>query len=335
MTHLSDFSYLDRGAQDIVVLIFMLYYIHHKNRFRCFEIRNFREKKLRSFIALFLILSLVIFLGYDINSAVLKYREGFEVIYPNGTPFEGLDDYNLSIPYVNYTIRHLNGLNCITKAATLYTTLDHSAELTISGVFLNFSWTLKSCGLFLLLSNWNHLFSRLTKKSIMSTWEFKIYIIYSIISFFLYFAMQLIFLNNSLLSGIAPQFIAHVENVVLAILTEITNYRFHKAKVKFGEQMERTLDFWITMNHVLAVALLLDGCCLGAINVDIVGNWLVIYKNKFWTDLLTVSYSVGYSIQYAVVIFILFRKEKRNKDGQSATRTLTQKEKKYKSRINV
>jgi len=254
-------------------------------------------------------------------TAYIKYEEGFQIDFGNGTTFKGLSDYNFTESWVEDTIHNLNGLKCITKPAALYTTPGHAAIITSAGILLNFTWTTKTSALFLLMSNWNHLFSKLTKKTFMSTVEFKIYISYSVISFFLYPTLQLIFINNSTLTTIAPQFLQNIEYVTIGILAEITNYRFRKAKRAFGENMAGTFDFWITMNHCLAIAVWMGGVFLCIINSDIVGGWMVIYHNKFWTDLLSVWLNMGESMPYAIVIYLLFRKDKSTK-GET-TQTLT------------
>jgi len=217
----------------------------------------------------------------------------------------------------------LSKLTCKTKPATDYNTKDAEESFGI-GFLLNISWTLKGSALFLLMSNWNYLFAKLTDKQFMSSLEFKFYITYSIISFFLYPALQLGFIANPLLSTVAPQLVSHIENITLCCLAEFANYRFYKARLNVGANLKSTFDFWIQMNHILATALILDGVCLGIINFDIVGNYLVIYKSKFWTDLLSAVFNISFTLTYAVTIYILFRKDrtrKIEKDSKSLNST--------------
>jgi len=248
--------------------------------------------------------SLGIFLVYDVIGILIKYTEGFDIVFSNGTEFKSLASE------INRTSDFNKELRCITKPSEEYDGVDKTRSIAI-GVLLNVSWTIKGSGLFLLISNWNYLFAKLTKKHFMSSMEFKFYIAYSIFSFFLYPALQVIFLYNSLLSTIVPQLVSTIENIIIFTLTQITNYRLNKAMEQFGEKYSTTFKFWISMNHVLSAAVLIDGVFLGIINLDIVTGALVVYKSKFWTDLLTGLFNVGFSMQYFAVVLILFFKEKK------------------------
>lgn len=78
MTHLSDYSYLDRFIPNCFVLMGILYF--------CFLVRNarqdltldaFRKGKLQGVILLLYLLSLVLQLIYDALSVSIKYKEGY------------------------------------------------------------------------------------------------------------------------------------------------------------------------------------------------------------------------------------------------------------------
>jgi len=281
MTHLSDYSYISRESVEILILIWALYHFYRTERFESFYWANIQSFKPKTATAYLLMTSLVLMIVYDGIAAYIKYQEGF---------------------YVNPTTGIISQ-----RPAAEYTRSYDVELLTIADSVLNVSWSLKSSSLFMLIATFNHVSLSRFNIKFMSTTEFKICRLYSLVSILLYPIMEWSFSYNELLSTIMPQFVYHVECAVIVVLLQLTNFRIrllHDSSTQ-SEKIAERLTWFIHLNDLLSIIVFFDFIGLFIINVDIVAGQ-TIYHNKFWTDLLTGIFSFGFDFAYPIVIIILF-----------------------------
>ena len=128
-----------------------------------------------------------------------------------------------------------------------------------------------------------------------------------VVSLVLYPLLQFIFLYDALLSTITPQFVSHFENVCLAALCIYTARRFDALRQKLppGTRNVQVLEHYSHHNRKLALCLLGDGLFLFFINIDNVGP-KIITPNKFWLDLFTRVFNIGFVMTYPTAIDLLY-----------------------------
>ncbi|KAI9255426.1 hypothetical protein EDC94DRAFT_227864 [Helicostylum pulchrum] len=83
MTHLSDFSYLERCTIWFYISIYFLYSIYKGDKFRCLKFKSIISGELKSIITVLLILAMLMQAMWDIVSTYVKYEEGFTVYEGN------------------------------------------------------------------------------------------------------------------------------------------------------------------------------------------------------------------------------------------------------------
>ena len=286
MTHLSDFSYCERGIQSIFVLGWVLQQLYKADRFASLSPARLFKLNLKTLTMYMLLLSQLSIILYDILATSFKYEEGF---YDD--PVRGI----------------------IQQPSTRFSDVT-KVKVAICGQLINLSFTMQSSGLFLLLAYINTFISSTLKMQaksagntgVMSQAETKIVMLYSASSIVVYPILTLLF--TGLLSVVMPQVLFHVENLILVAITIVTNQRMDKLMKKFlynadggaENQASRAIKNIMFYNNCLCVSLLSEAFGLGVINIDILnfkfwGGTAFIYASKFMTDFWTVFFSFGIS----------------------------------------
>jgi len=137
---------------------------------------------------------------------------------------------------------------------------------------LNITFTCHSSCMFLLMSFWHSMFqSSYRVRSFLKEWEFKAYIVYSILSFAIYPAVQWSLINDNLLFVVVPQMIYLGEMIVSSCLFGVVIYRVNNIRKKadtheFTRSLCRHLIGLIVM---LIIINQLIGWSLGIINISL------------------------------------------------------------------
>ncbi len=291
MTHLSDFSYCERGIQSMFVLGWVLHQLWHADRFASLSPARLLKANLKTMTAYMLLLSQVSIVLYDLIATSFKYEEGF------------YDDPTRGI---------------IQQPSSRFSEASKT-KVAICGQLINLSFTMQSSGLFLLLAYINSFISSTMKmqaksssgnsgqlSSLMSQTENKMVMVYSASSIFVYPILTQLF--TGLLSVVMPQVLFHVENLILVAITLVTNKRMDAMMKKFLYSADGAAENpaaiaikkIIFYNNCLCVSLLSEAFGLGVINIDILnfkfwGGSPFIYASKFLTDFWTVFFSFGIS----------------------------------------
>lgn len=288
MTHLSDFSYLDRGISDFFLLLWSLVIVYSRTGFnQLLQPSKMRKLNLKSLVTLLLFLSMIFSVIYDTLGTYIKYEEGF------------YDDVELGI---------------ITKPKSKFSQANYDLIFTVDMMF-NITCAFKTSSMFLLMAYWHAITHKLGSSAashFTKSNEFRFYSVYSCISIILYPSLQFIFVHDELHSVVIPQFLYNFEVVVIAILSQLCNVRFVKLLNSLGSRATSSIariKYYMRLNNLLTVACLLDCAPLFAINMDIVlhdSSDRLIYHKKFWSDALTAVFNVGFSLTYVIIILTVF-----------------------------
>lgn len=147
----------------LACLLFTLHRIWTAN-YEVLSWKSLRRVELKSVAVLLLIISMTVMVAYDLTAAVIKYREGFWV-----------DQVTAII---------------ITRPREKYTPENRVLFPAIS-VMLNLSWTIQCTALFLMTALWNHMSKAMFNKPFMTSFEFKVYSVYSVFIFAVYPFLQI------------------------------------------------------------------------------------------------------------------------------------------------
>eukprot|EP01006_Ploeotia_vitrea_P039635 TRINITY_DN66361_c9_g3_i3.p1 TRINITY_DN66361_c9_g3~~TRINITY_DN66361_c9_g3_i3.p1 ORF type:complete len:527 (+),score=233.28 TRINITY_DN66361_c9_g3_i3:105-1685(+) len=294
MTHLSDFSYVQRGLGVLFLLVWSLWQSRRMDRFRSISWANLRNFTLKSVALILLLLAMVFSVAYDALSSYIKYQEGFVV-----------DEHGV----------------IETAPKSVYSALS-TRLLLPTDMMLSLAWSLKNSAVFLLLALYNHVVrSEFKRLDFMGSREFHMYAVYALVSLVLYPVIQLIFLfsfDSPLLSTIMPQFLYAAESIVLEFLFALTNARLKKLIISLDPELGRVavaskLLYYMDMNRYLMATYALETIGLMPINIAIVAGSKDFFDHrKFWMDVLTAIYSFGLCASFGV-IFLSLNADKRHK----------------------
>jgi len=158
----------------------------------------------------------------------------------------------------------------------------------------------KTSAMFLINAMWHNISRKVFTASFMSSFEFRGYVIYSVGSVLLYPIFQCVFLSNSTLTTIAPQFVYSAEILIVGCLSQYSNFRFRKFNAK-GANV--SIDFYIIINNYLSLACFMD--CAGLASINIASVSLHPFT-PFELDVLSHIFNIGFVMEYAVLFFIIY-----------------------------
>ncbi|KAK4515897.1 uncharacterized protein ATC70_010855 [Mucor velutinosus] len=296
MTHLSDFSYLQRCALEVYMGVFLFYRVWSNDRMRCLHPKRIFAGELRSIITVLYILMLVMQTSWDVVSTWIKYTEKFIVI--PGT------DKIISKPFDYWSKEHQD----VAQAMDYVECVNLSMQ---TGVF------------FLLQCFWNYLSNTVAKKSFMSSWEFKFYIFWALGSVAVFPILQWYYRNDESLRETAPQLAYSIEVLITSLLGIRSDRRFRRIlnisrNLKHGgAAIVEKLAYFKDMNIYLTTVLFFYALSLGTLCVDGLTASKTINSNKFASDLLIANCNTASVLMWIVGISI-FHPRRSNADIEAS-----------------
>ncbi|ORY03102.1 hypothetical protein K493DRAFT_384472 [Basidiobolus meristosporus CBS 931.73] len=298
MTHLSDYTYLDRLVCDILALLWILYRIQSLvGATEALSLRRMRKGELRPIITILLLISNLLAIVYDTMVAKIKYGEGFAVVGNN-----------------------------ITSKPKEYWTAEDLRILPITDSLIDFSFAFMTSSLFLFQATWNFIVQSYIKRPFMNSTEFHLYVAYSVLSFASYALLQFVYINDktqsttltfspypyrssprcssALVRAQSPCIpsraptnttSAPAETFVLIVFTLVNHFRLRKTLREIDEssRARRRLEVYMRLNLYLGIFIGMMGIPLVIINIDILTG-AVIAGNKLVTDLLMKIFNIGF-----------------------------------------
>ncbi|KAI9146058.1 hypothetical protein BKA69DRAFT_1047165 [Paraphysoderma sedebokerense] len=288
MTHLSDFSYLERGMISSTAFCWILLRIYWAGGLSVLNpkplwqfLLNPRQgtAPLRLIITYLFLLSCFTHSLYDFLTTKMKYEEGYS--------------YNSILK------------KCVTKEGKDYSP-ENKILLDATNTLLSLTYCTKSTASFLLIAFWSHTGTQIgLKKAFVSSRESRVCSIWAIISVCLYPLLQYIFISNKLLSTIAPQFLYHAETFMVACLSTVVHFRLQNSiqDSAYGFSGVAILRHHMQYNVYFIILNTLDVIGLGSINVDAVGLKMF---DKLLLDIFIKLYSTGSTGAFLVMTEILY-----------------------------
>ncbi|KAI8343828.1 hypothetical protein BD560DRAFT_377416 [Blakeslea trispora] len=279
MTHLSDFSYLERCAIWIYMYGFFIFSVYKCDKFSCLRLRSILSGELKSIVTLMMIAILVLQFLWDLTSTYVKYQEGFIDYHGQilTKPFIMLQPENQRL------LRTIDYVECVT----------FSLEV---GVF------------FLLQSFWNYLANAFAKKNFMSSFEFRFYIAWAIVSMSMYPILQWNYRDDLNRREAIPQLAYGIEAMIASLLGIRTHIRFQRIisltkKNKSNNKAVERLRYYKDMNIGSSICLFSYATSVIILCVDGLTS-MVINKNKFAIDCLMANLNVCVIFLWLCLILI-------------------------------
>ncbi|KAI7870783.1 hypothetical protein BDF14DRAFT_1943585, partial [Spinellus fusiger] len=216
--------------------------------------------------------------AWDVLSTWVKYEEGF-IQLPTGMI--------ISKPFYIWAPEHRRPLQV----------MDYIECVTFSfqtGVF------------FLMQCFWNYLSNAVAKKSFMTSFEFKFYIFWAMVSMAMFPILQWTYRYNKLYSEVVPQLAYGIEILFTALLGVRSHFRFSRM-IGFAFHSTNSsgviikLSYFRDMNLLLTVSLLSYGASFVILCADGLTESRVINQNKFASDTLIANANLC-----SIFIWLLF-----------------------------
>ncbi|KAI9270501.1 hypothetical protein BDA99DRAFT_501954 [Phascolomyces articulosus] len=259
MTHLSDFSYLQRCCLEFYITAFLVHRIWTNEKFNCLRPSQIPKMALKSIITYLMIVMMCTQTTWDIISTWIKYKEGFIMRPDNGQiiqkPFAYWDEYHQSF------VQPIDYVQCV-------------------------SFSLQTGVFFLLQCFWNYLCNRVAKRSFMGSWEFKFYIVWALGSAAMFPVLQWRYSDDELLSEIVPQLAYGLQVLLTACLGVRSHFRFKRLLKMCKDKIGARLAYFRDMNVMLTIILTVYGITLVLLCADGLTEAMTINSNKLAIDLL-------------------------------------------------
>ncbi|KAG0199719.1 hypothetical protein BGX28_007028, partial [Mortierella sp. GBA30] len=305
MTHLSDYSFVQRGVANGWFYIWFVIYVFRYDRFQALSIRRIARFELRSIVTLLLLIARPLQLTYDVGSAVIKYEEGFWDNAKTG--------------------------QIVSRPSFLWSQSNQDRAAVLDYI-LACGMALLTCIFFLLQSFYHYISKSVTKSSFMSSFEFRLNIVCSLIVLAVFPLIQYVFRNNLAVREAAPQMAFSVVLLVIGFLGVRTHFRFKSllkvAKLTISESTRgvvEKLEYFKDMNLILTGAMFGTGISLGIASVDGLSPNPIIAHNKFASDFLITNLNFFEFIIWVTLVLIFYprRSAGGNVIGSSSGGTLS------------
>ncbi|KAL1932730.1 hypothetical protein VTP01DRAFT_8408 [Rhizomucor pusillus] len=296
MTHLSDFSFLQRAVSLSYLYLWLIYRVWTLDRFQCLRPSRFRQGELKSIVTLLIFFMLPFQLLYDITSCKIKYEEGFANIFGH----------------------------VFTKPETMWTKADK--ELVIPTDYsLCVGFSLQTGTLLLLQCFWNYLANSVAKASFMSSKEFLFYIVWTCVSIIMFPVLQYNFsrdIYNPTYKEIMPELVYGIELFFIAILGFISHFRFEKVLANSRESnnaqsITNKIRYFQELNLMLAIVVLDCAVSFIILSADGLTGRKYLNAHKFTADLLICNINVTILLVWFIVILIFHPKPIAQAGGSS------------------
>ncbi|KAF9362505.1 hypothetical protein BGX34_006031 [Mortierella sp. NVP85] len=286
MTHLSDYSFVQRSVANGWFYIWFLGYVFKYDRFAALHYKRMIRFELRSIVTFLLLIAIPLHLAYDVGCAAIKYDEGFWA-NPKSNEIMGNPWFRWSQPNQD-------------KASALDYALACGMAL-LTSIF------------FLLQSFYHYISKTVTKSSFMSSFEFRLNIVCSCAVLVMFPLIQYLFRNDISFREAAPQMAFSAVLLVIALLGVRTHFRFKtllkaalRSMSEASQGVAEKLEYFKDMNIVLTAAMGASGLSLGIASADGLRANPVIAHNKFASDFLVANVNFFEFIIWVTVVMIFY-----------------------------
>ncbi|KAF9982064.1 hypothetical protein BGZ65_003275 [Modicella reniformis] len=286
MTHLSDYSFIQRAVANGWFYIWFVVYVFRYDRFSALEYKRMMRFELRSVVTFLLLIAIPLHLAYDIGCAAIKYEEGFW--------FNSASNEIVGTPSPLWSQPNQNTASILDYALA-------SGMALLTSIF------------FLLQSFYHYISKSVTKSSFMSSFEFRLNIICSFTVLAVFPLIQFLFRNNLAFREAAPQMAFSIVLLVIALLGVRTHFRFkvllRAALLTINETTQgvaEKLEYFKDMNIILTAVMAGSGVALGIASADGLRSTPIIAHHKFASDFLVTNLNFFEFIIWVTVVLIFY-----------------------------
>ncbi|CAO3611504.1 unnamed protein product [Mucor fragilis] len=288
MTHLSDFSFLQRAVGFSYVLFWFIHRIHATGGFDCLYFSKLKRGELKSIVTILILVMLPFQLYYDMASCKVKYEEGFVQIFGH----------------------------IVTKPEFLWTQADRNL-ITPTDYSLCVGFSLQIGTLLLLQCFWRYIANLVARARFMSSKEFKFYIAMTLLNIILFPVLQYNFtrdIYNYTYKEIMPQLVYGIEMFLISLLGGVSHFRFKKLLSNSQHQNDaqfitHKMRYFQDLNLLLSVALFLFSTCFIILSADGLTNKKMINQRKFLADFFICNINILCIVIWVIVILIFHPKK--------------------------
>ncbi|KAF9374079.1 hypothetical protein CPB97_000142 [Podila verticillata] len=287
MTHLSDYSFVQRAVANGWFYLWFLGYVFMWDRFDALNPRRIFRFELRSIVTLALLVAMPLNLVYDIGSANIKYQEGFMDVS--------------------------NGAGVIMAKPSQFWARGHEDQAKLLDYCLSVGTALLTSVFFLLQSFWSFISKSVTKSTFMTSFEFRLNIVISIIVIVFFPTCQYLFRNDHARREAAPQMAFSAFLLLVSLLGVRTHFRFNSLlKAAMNTVTEATksvvvkLEYFKDLNLILSGALFGASVSLGIASADGLRPEPTIARNKFASDFLITNVNFFSFIIWVTLVLIFY-----------------------------
>ncbi|KAI8072880.1 hypothetical protein BC940DRAFT_330326 [Gongronella butleri] len=287
MTHLSDYSFLQRMVSLGYLLVWFVYRVWKLDQFKCLNPQRFRQGELKSVVTALILVMIPFQLYYDVMSCKIKYEEGFASVFGH----------------------------VFTKPETMWTKADQ--ELVVpTNYSLCVGFSLQTGTLLLLQCFWNYLANSVAKASFMSSREFLFYIVWTIISIIMFPVLQYIFTRDAYdptYKEIMPELVYGIELFIVAGLGVVSHFRFHRLLNRsrdsnHSRSITHKIRYFQELNLILTVVLFVTSMCFIILSADGLTGKKSLNAHKFSADFMICNINTSNVIVWFLVILIFHPK---------------------------
>ncbi|KAI9307952.1 hypothetical protein BJ944DRAFT_261080 [Cunninghamella echinulata] len=295
MTHLSDFSFLQRMVSLGYLSAWFGYRVWKLDRFRCLSPQRFRQGELKSVVTALILVMIPFQLYYDVTSCKIKYEEGFANVFGH----------------------------VFTKPETMWTKADRDLVVP-TNYSLCIGLSLQTGTLLLLQCFWNYLANSVAKASFMSSREFVFYILWTLVSIIMFPILQYNFsrdVYDPTYKEIMPELVYGVELFIVACLGVVSHFRFRKLLNNSRESnnartITHKIRYFQELNLILTVVLFVDSISFIILSADGLTGRKTLNAHKFSADFLICNINISTLIVWFLVMLI-FHPKPQGVNGQA------------------
>ncbi|KAI9484253.1 MAG: hypothetical protein EXX96DRAFT_607132 [Benjaminiella poitrasii] len=309
MTHLSDYSFLQRATGLSYVLIWLIYRVYTTEKFDCLDFSKFKKGELKSIVTALLLVMIPFQLYYGNHSSLHVYIYVHLFCKHSLSPILNIDVISCKIKYEEGFVQFLGRI--MTKPESLWTDAD-KALVSPTDYSLCIGFSLQIGTLLLLQCFWKYLAKLVARARFMSSKEFKFYIIMTVVNIILFPVLQYNFtrdIYDFTYKEIMPQLVYGCEMLVISILGGVSHFRFKKLLRNSKDQNDAQfittkIRHFQDLNLILSASLFIFSFSFILISADGLTSLKTINRNKFLSDLLICNINISCIVTWVIVILI-------------------------------
>ncbi|CAO3590509.1 unnamed protein product [Absidia cylindrospora] len=297
MTHLSDFSYLERSTMFVYLGAYLFYSLWKNDRFDSLRPTKIFSGELKSVLTILLILMTCIQMTADVTGTYIKYTEGF-----------------FDVPV----------LGIVSKPFKLWSPSHQELSMRMDYVQC-IAFSLETGLFFLVQCFWNYLSNTLAKKNFMSSFEFNFFVFWAISSMALFPVLQWYYRDDPLYREIVPQLAYSSETLITAFLGIRNNIRFNRLintvkRNNVSSGIVNKLNYFRECNNLICIVLFFYGGSFFILCIDGLTSSQVIAKSKIASDIIITNANVCVAFYYLLFISTFHPRRQFNTNNQNSTK---------------